>query len=106
MNFVHSNPLVCTSVGLTVNRKLVAGRHHCLLVIIIILVAGFCIKLPLLGLFYTIIVIIVIIANIVIMTGVINCPLVDLCYTAVRGSGAFCNGKKLKTSGCNDLSKV
>ena len=30
MNFVHSNPLVCTSVGLTINRKLVAGhyRHH------------------------------------------------------------------------------
>jgi len=62
MNFVHSNPLVCTSVGLTINRKLVAG--------------------------------------------VVNCPLVGLCYTAVRGSGAFCNGKKLKTSGCNDLSKA
>ena len=25
MNFVHSNPLVCTSVGLTINKKLVAG---------------------------------------------------------------------------------
>ena len=25
MNFVHSNPLVCTSVGLAINRKLVAG---------------------------------------------------------------------------------
>jgi len=62
MNFVHSNPLVCTSVGLTINRKLVAG--------------------------------------------VVNCPLVDLCYTAVRGLGAFCNGRKLKTSGCNDLSKA
>ena len=25
MNFVHSNPIVCTSVGLTINKKLVAG---------------------------------------------------------------------------------
>ncbi len=25
MNFVHSNPLICTSVGLAINRKLVAG---------------------------------------------------------------------------------
>lgn len=25
MNFVHRNPLVCTSVGLTINRQLVAG---------------------------------------------------------------------------------
>jgi len=62
MNFVHSNPLVCTSVGLTINKKLVAG--------------------------------------------VINCPLVGLCYTAVRGKGSFCNGKRLKTSGCKDLSKA
>jgi myo-inositol-1(or 4)-monophosphatase len=29
MNFVHSNPVVCTSVGLTVNRKLAAGVVHC-----------------------------------------------------------------------------
>ena len=40
------------------------------------------------------------------ITGVVNCPLVGLCYTAVRGLGAFCNGKKLKTSGCKQLSKV
>ena len=53
-----------------------------------------------------IIVLIVIIVIIVMTTGVINCPLVGLCYTAVRGLGAFCNGKKLKTSGCNQLSKV
>jgi myo-inositol-1(or 4)-monophosphatase len=25
MNFVHRNPLVCTSVGLTINKELVAG---------------------------------------------------------------------------------
>jgi len=62
MNFVHSNPIVCTSVGLTINKKLVAG--------------------------------------------VVNCPLLGLCYTALRGQGAFCNGKRLKTSGCNDLSKA
>ena len=36
----------------------------------------------------------------------INCPLVGLCYTAVRGKGAFCNGRRLKTSGCKDISKV
>jgi len=29
MNFVHSNPLVCTSVGLTVNKKLVFGAVYC-----------------------------------------------------------------------------
>jgi len=29
MNFIHSNPLVCTSVGLTVNKKLVIGVVNC-----------------------------------------------------------------------------
>ena len=29
MNFIHSNPLVCTSVGLTINKKLVAGIVNC-----------------------------------------------------------------------------
>jgi len=32
MNFIHSNPLVCTSVGLTVNRKLVLGVVNCPLI--------------------------------------------------------------------------
>ena len=32
MNFIHSNPLVCTSVGLTINRKLVAGIVNCPLI--------------------------------------------------------------------------
>jgi len=32
MNFIHSNPLVCTSIGLTVNRRLVAGLVHCPLI--------------------------------------------------------------------------
>ena len=29
MNFVHGNPLVCTSVGLAVNRRVVAGIVNC-----------------------------------------------------------------------------
>jgi len=62
MNFIHSNPLVCTSVGLTINKKLVAG--------------------------------------------VVNCPMVGLMYTAIKGKGAWVNGKKLKTSGVNDISKA
>jgi len=62
MNFIHSNPLVCTSVGLTINKKLVAG--------------------------------------------VVNCPLVGLMYTAIKGKGAWVNGKKLKTSGVEDISKA
>ena len=49
---------------------------------------------------------IILIMTIITTTGVINCPLVGLCYTAVRGKGSFCNGKRLKTSGCKDLSKV
>lgn len=62
MNFIHSNPLVCTSVGLTINRKLVAG--------------------------------------------VVNCPLVGLMYTAIKGKGSWVNGKPLKTSGVKDISKA
>jgi len=48
LNFVHSNPLVCTSVGLTINKKLVAG--------------------------------------------IINCPMIDHLYTAIKGRGAMLNG--------------
>ncbi len=29
MNFIHGNPLVCTSIGLAVNRKIVAGIVNC-----------------------------------------------------------------------------
>ncbi|XP_023321544.1 inositol monophosphatase 1 [Eurytemora carolleeae] len=32
MNFVHSNPLVCTSIGLTVNKKLMIGVVNCPLI--------------------------------------------------------------------------
>jgi len=62
MNFVHSNPLVCTSVGLTVNKKLVLG--------------------------------------------VVNCPLIGKLYHAVKGLGAFCNGKKMGVSEVTDISRA
>ncbi len=29
MNFVHSNPLVCTSIGLAVNKKIIGGLVNC-----------------------------------------------------------------------------
>ena len=55
MNFVHGNPLVCTSVGLAVNRRIVAG--------------------------------------------IVNCPVINHMYTAIKGHGAFLNDTKmLKTS--------
>ena len=55
MNFVHGNPLVCTSVGLAVNRRIVAG--------------------------------------------IVNCPVINHMYTAIKGHGAYLNGTKLlKTS--------
>ena len=55
---------------------------------------------------YILLLIHIILIMTIITTGVINCPLVGLCYTAVRGKGSFCNGKRLKTSGCKDISKV
>eukprot|EP00095_Tigriopus_kingsejongensis_P004136 maker-scaffold4015_size6909-snap-gene-0.5 protein:Tk04136 transcript:maker-scaffold4015_size6909-snap-gene-0.5-mRNA-1 annotation:"inositol monophosphatase" len=63
MNFVHTNPLVCTSVALAINRKIVLG--------------------------------------------IVNNPVTQSCYTAIKGRGAFLNGQKsLKTSGIQDLSKA
>jgi len=62
MNFVHANPLVCTSVGLTVNKKLVLG--------------------------------------------IVHCPLIDKVYTAITGKGAFCNGKRIKTSKVKEMGKA
>ena len=60
MNFIHGNPLVCTSVGLAVNRKIIGG--------------------------------------------IVNCPVINHMYTAVKGQGAFLNGdKKLKTSGIKKI---
>ena len=63
MNFIHSNPLVCTSIGLTINKKLVAG--------------------------------------------IVNCPLIDHMYSAIKGRGARLNGSKvLKASGVKNISKA
>ena len=63
MNFVHSNPLVVTSVGLAINKKLVLG--------------------------------------------IINAPLIGLCYTAIKGKGAYLNGdKRLRVSGAKKLSEA
>lgn len=63
MNFVHANPLVCTSVALTVNRHVVLA--------------------------------------------IVNNPVTQSCYTAMKGKGAYLNGKKLlKTSGIEELGKA
>lgn len=56
MNFVHGNPLVCTSIGLAVNRRIVGG--------------------------------------------IVNCPVINHMYSAIKGKGAYLNNtKKLKSSG-------
>ena len=63
MNFIHSNPLVCTSIGLTINKKLVAG--------------------------------------------IVNCPMIDKMYTAIKGKGAMLNGETVvRVSGVTELSKA
>ena len=63
MNFVHGNPLVVTSVGLAINKKLVLG--------------------------------------------IINAPMIDHCYTAIKGQGAWLNGKnRLTTSGTKQLKEA
>jgi len=61
MNFVHGNPLVVSSVGLAINKKLVLG--------------------------------------------IIYAPMIDYCYTAIKGKGAWLNGTtRLSTSAVNKLS--
>lgn len=60
MNFVHGNPVVCTSIGLAVNRRIVGG--------------------------------------------IVNCPVIHQMYSAIKGQGAWLNGKKrLQTSGIKAL---
>ena len=61
MNFVHGNPLVCTSVGLAINRRIIGG--------------------------------------------IVNCPVINHLYKAVKGKGAYLNDsqEKLKTSGIKKL---
>ena len=62
MNFVHRNPLVCTSVGLAINRRLVLG--------------------------------------------IVNSPMTNHTYSAIKGKGAFLNGDKLRTSGAKTLKEA
>lgn len=62
MNFIHNNPLVCTSIGLAINKRLVLG--------------------------------------------IINCPIISFLYSAIKGQGAFLNGKKINVSGTKDLAKA
>ncbi len=38
-----------------------------------------------------------------IVLGVVNAPLLDACFTAARGQGAYCNGKRLAVSKTPDL---
>ena len=60
MNFVHGNPVVCTSIGLAINRRIIGG--------------------------------------------IVNCPVINHMYSAVKGRGAFLNGtKKLSTSGIKKI---
>ena len=62
MNFVHKNPIVCTSVGLTINREVVLG--------------------------------------------IIYNPVLKQLYTAIKGRGAFLNGKQVFTSKVKKLEKA
>ncbi|CAE8597569.1 unnamed protein product [Polarella glacialis] len=38
--------------------------------------------------------------------GVCFIPKLDEMYTAIRGSGAYCNGRRISASGCSDLGKA
>jgi len=60
-NFVHGIPHTCISIGLAVDKQIVAG--------------------------------------------IVHCPIVEEMYTAVKGQGAFCNGKKLAVSAITEISK-
>ena len=82
MNFVHRNPLVCTSVGLTINRQLVAGNS-------IQCIDGEPLNLT----------------TATVSTGIVNNPMTGHMYTAIKGRGAFLNGtKKLSVSVRNFIS--
>ena len=76
MNFVHRNPLVCTSMGLAINRQLVAGT----------VTLFFNIHIEHLNLTISI-------------AGIVNNPMTGHMYTAIKGRGAFLNGtSKLSVS--------
>ncbi|CAL7949373.1 unnamed protein product [Xylocopa violacea] len=62
INFVHSLPFTCISVGLTISKEIVAG--------------------------------------------IIYNPLMSELYTAIKGQGAYLNGKRIKTSNITELKKA
>ncbi len=41
-----------------------------------------------------------------IVLGIIDVPMMNQTFTAMKGQGAFCNGKKISVSGCNEISKA
>ena len=41
-----------------------------------------------------------------IVMGIIDVPMMNQSFTAIKGQGAFCNGKKISVSGCNEISKA
>jgi myo-inositol-1(or 4)-monophosphatase len=41
-----------------------------------------------------------------IVMGIIDVPMMNQTFTAIKGQGAFCNGKKISVSGCNEISKA
>lgn len=41
-----------------------------------------------------------------IVLGIVYNPLLDKLYSAIKGHGAFCNGRQLKVSGIEDISKA
>ncbi|KAI1286500.1 Inositol monophosphatase 1 [Halotydeus destructor] len=62
MNFVHSNPFTCVSIGVTVKKELVLG--------------------------------------------IVYSPFLNKLYTAKLGGGAFCNGRPIRVTPCEGLSKA
>ena len=41
-----------------------------------------------------------------IVLGIIDMPMLNQTFTAIKGQGAFCNGKKISVSGCTEISKA
>ena len=41
-----------------------------------------------------------------IVLGIIDVPMLNQTFTAIKGQGAFCNGKKISVAGCTEISKA
>ncbi len=41
-----------------------------------------------------------------IVLGIIDVPMLNQTFTAIKGQGAFCNGKKISVSTCSEISKA